>query len=107
MACASICERNLLADISKIVEKNKTCRSAMKKIALITCLAMAAAPDNVNSVLNVIAYMQQQNHHGLLFQYLISVLRPDMSMELLLCKIKCTYMEETIIVIIILVISMF
>ncbi|KAI9124911.1 hypothetical protein K1719_004238 [Acacia pycnantha] len=29
----------------------------------ITCLAMAAAPDNVNSVLNVIANMQQQNHH--------------------------------------------
>ncbi|KAG6601125.1 Aspartyl protease AED3, partial [Cucurbita argyrosperma subsp. sororia] len=27
-----------------------------------TCLAMAAAPDNVNSVLNVIASMQQQNH---------------------------------------------
>lgn len=27
-----------------------------------TCLAMAAAPDNVNSVLNVIANMQQQNH---------------------------------------------
>lgn len=28
----------------------------------LTCLAMAAAPDNVNSVLNVIANMQQQNH---------------------------------------------
>ncbi|MBA0566536.1 hypothetical protein Golob_011346 [Gossypium lobatum] len=28
----------------------------------ITCLAMASAPDNVNSVLNVIANMQQQNH---------------------------------------------
>ncbi|GKU91358.1 hypothetical protein SLEP1_g5244 [Rubroshorea leprosula] len=28
----------------------------------ITCLAMAAAPDNVNSVLNVFANMQQQNH---------------------------------------------
>ncbi|KAG6497737.1 aspartyl protease AED3-like [Zingiber officinale] len=28
----------------------------------ITCLAMAAAPDNVNSVVNVIANMQQQNH---------------------------------------------
>lgn len=28
----------------------------------ISCLAMAAAPDNVNSVLNVIANMQQQNH---------------------------------------------
>lgn len=27
-----------------------------------SCLAMAAAPDNVNSVLNVIASMQQQNH---------------------------------------------
>ncbi|KAF2323741.1 hypothetical protein GH714_036793 [Hevea brasiliensis] len=27
-----------------------------------TCLAMAAAPDNVNSVLSVIANMQQQNH---------------------------------------------
>ncbi|KAJ9685344.1 hypothetical protein PVL29_017392 [Vitis rotundifolia] len=27
-----------------------------------TCLAMAAAPDNVNSVLNVIANLQQQNH---------------------------------------------
>lgn len=27
-----------------------------------TCLAMAASPDNVNSVLNVIANMQQQNH---------------------------------------------
>ncbi|KAF9592223.1 hypothetical protein IFM89_012799, partial [Coptis chinensis] len=27
-----------------------------------TCLAMASAPDNVNSVLNVIANMQQQNH---------------------------------------------
>ncbi|CAM8952300.1 unnamed protein product [Rhodiola kirilowii] len=27
-----------------------------------TCLAMAAAPANVNSVLNVIANMQQQNH---------------------------------------------
>ncbi|XP_039042037.1 aspartyl protease AED3-like [Hibiscus syriacus] len=28
----------------------------------ITCLAMASAPNNVNSVLNVIANMQQQNH---------------------------------------------
>ncbi|KAE8684329.1 thioredoxin-like protein CITRX [Hibiscus syriacus] len=28
----------------------------------ITCLAMASAPDNMNSVLNVIANMQQQNH---------------------------------------------
>ena len=28
----------------------------------ITCLAMAMAPDNINSVLNVIVYMQQQNH---------------------------------------------
>ncbi|KAF5729326.1 Asparticase nepenthesin-1 [Tripterygium wilfordii] len=28
----------------------------------ISCLAMAAAPDNVNSVVNVIASMQQQNH---------------------------------------------
>ena len=27
-----------------------------------TCLAMAAAPNNVNSVLNVIANLQQQNH---------------------------------------------
>ncbi|XP_010269414.1 PREDICTED: aspartyl protease AED3-like [Nelumbo nucifera] len=32
----------------------------------ITCLAMAAAPDNVNSVLNVIANMQQQNHRLLI-----------------------------------------
>ncbi|XP_042476784.1 aspartyl protease AED3-like [Macadamia integrifolia] len=31
----------------------------------ITCLAMAATPDNVNSVLNVIANMQQQNHRVL------------------------------------------
>ncbi|GMY22746.1 aspartyl protease AED3-like, partial [Fagus crenata] len=31
-------------------------------VGSITCLAMAAAPDNVNSVLNVIANMQQQNH---------------------------------------------
>ncbi|RWR95762.1 aspartyl protease AED3-like protein [Cinnamomum micranthum f. kanehirae] len=31
----------------------------------ITCLAMAAAPANVNSVLNVIANMQQQNHRVL------------------------------------------
>lgn len=31
-------------------------------VGTITCLAMAAAPDNVNSVLNVIANMQQQNH---------------------------------------------
>ncbi|KAJ4826328.1 hypothetical protein Tsubulata_027287 [Turnera subulata] len=31
----------------------------------IQCLAMAAAPDNVNSVLNVIANMQQQNHRVL------------------------------------------
>ncbi|KAK9128986.1 hypothetical protein Syun_017783 [Stephania yunnanensis] len=31
----------------------------------ITCLAMAAAPDNVNSVVNVIASMQQQNHRVL------------------------------------------
>ncbi|XP_010530469.1 PREDICTED: aspartyl protease AED3-like [Tarenaya hassleriana] len=31
-----------------------------------TCLAMAAAPDNVNSVLNVIASMQQQNHRILI-----------------------------------------
>ncbi|KAK8952769.1 Aspartic proteinase PCS1 [Platanthera guangdongensis] len=31
----------------------------------ISCLAMAAAPDNVNSVLNVIASMQQQNHRVL------------------------------------------
>lgn len=30
-----------------------------------TCLAMASAPDNVNSVLNVIANMQQQNHRVL------------------------------------------
>lgn len=30
-----------------------------------TCLAMAASPDNVNSVLNVIASMQQQNHRYL------------------------------------------
>ncbi|XP_010523939.1 PREDICTED: aspartyl protease AED3-like [Tarenaya hassleriana] len=30
-----------------------------------TCLAMAAAPNNVNSVLNVIASMQQQNHRVL------------------------------------------
>ncbi|KAJ1426950.1 Xylanase inhibitor, C-terminal [Sesbania bispinosa] len=30
-----------------------------------TCLAMAAAPENVNSVLNVIANMQQQNHRVL------------------------------------------
>ncbi|XP_008782021.1 aspartyl protease AED3-like [Phoenix dactylifera] len=31
----------------------------------ITCLAMAATPDNVNSVLNVIANMQQMNHRVL------------------------------------------
>ncbi|KAJ4971866.1 hypothetical protein NE237_004965 [Protea cynaroides] len=31
----------------------------------ITCLAMAASPGNVNSVLNVIANMQQQNHRVL------------------------------------------
>ncbi|KAH1148558.1 hypothetical protein GYH30_043269 [Glycine max] len=31
----------------------------------VTCLAMAPAPDNVNSVLNVIANMQQQNHRVL------------------------------------------
>ncbi|XVF82327.1 hypothetical protein PTKIN_Ptkin16aG0037600 [Pterospermum kingtungense] len=31
----------------------------------ITCLAMASAPANVNSVLNVIANMQQQNHRVL------------------------------------------
>ncbi|XP_043693575.1 aspartyl protease AED3-like [Telopea speciosissima] len=31
----------------------------------ITCLAMAASPDNMNSVLNVIANMQQQNHRVL------------------------------------------
>ncbi|WOL06708.1 hypothetical protein Cni_G15442 [Canna indica] len=31
----------------------------------ITCLAMAAAPENVNSVLNVVANMQQQNHRVL------------------------------------------
>ncbi|EXB62686.1 Aspartic proteinase nepenthesin-1 [Morus notabilis] len=31
----------------------------------LTCLAMAAAPENVNSVLNVIANMQQQNHRVL------------------------------------------
>ncbi|KAK3038951.1 hypothetical protein RJ639_027436 [Escallonia herrerae] len=30
-----------------------------------TCLAMAAAPDNVNSALNVIANLQQQNHRVL------------------------------------------
>ncbi|XP_044462096.1 aspartyl protease AED3-like [Mangifera indica] len=30
-----------------------------------TCLAMAASPDNVNSVVNVIASMQQQNHRYL------------------------------------------
>lgn len=28
----------------------------------LTCLAIASAPENVNSVLNVIANMQQQNH---------------------------------------------
>ena len=27
MPCASVCERNLLADTSKIVEKNKICKS--------------------------------------------------------------------------------
>ncbi|KAL5994607.1 hypothetical protein ACLOJK_024660 [Asimina triloba] len=32
----------------------------------LTCLAMAAAPANVNSVLNVIANMQQQNHRVLI-----------------------------------------
>ncbi|KAJ7982351.1 Aspartyl protease [Quillaja saponaria] len=32
----------------------------------ITCLAMAAAPGNVNSVLNVIANLQQQNHRILI-----------------------------------------
>lgn len=32
----------------------------------LSCLAMAAAPDNVNSVLNVIASMQQQNHRILI-----------------------------------------
>ncbi|XAR63537.1 Nepenthesin [Bertholletia excelsa] len=32
----------------------------------IMCLAMAAAPDNLNSVLNVIANMQQQNHRILI-----------------------------------------
>lgn len=26
MACASVCERNLLADTAKIVEKNKICK---------------------------------------------------------------------------------
>ncbi|XP_039135582.1 aspartyl protease AED3-like [Dioscorea cayenensis subsp. rotundata] len=31
----------------------------------LSCLAMAAAPDNVNAVLNVIASMQQQNHRVL------------------------------------------
>ncbi|XP_010547361.1 PREDICTED: aspartyl protease AED3-like [Tarenaya hassleriana] len=31
-----------------------------------TCLAIAAAPDNVNSVVNVIASMQQQNHRVLI-----------------------------------------
>ncbi|CAN1781186.1 Aspartyl protease AED3 [Linum perenne] len=31
-----------------------------------SCLAMAAAPDNVNSVVNVIANMQQQNHRILI-----------------------------------------
>ncbi|XP_073125904.1 aspartyl protease AED3 [Henckelia pumila] len=31
-----------------------------------SCLAMAAAPDNVNSVLNVIASFQQQNHRVLI-----------------------------------------
>ncbi|XVE68336.1 hypothetical protein DITRI_Ditri09bG0059500 [Diplodiscus trichospermus] len=31
----------------------------------VTCLAMASAPGNVNSVLNVIANMQQQNHRVL------------------------------------------
>jgi len=28
----------------------------------LACLAMAAAPNNVNSVLNIIATLQQQNH---------------------------------------------
>jgi len=32
----------------------------------LSCLAMAAAPTNVNSVLNVIASMQQQNHRVLI-----------------------------------------
>ncbi|CAA7395805.1 unnamed protein product [Spirodela intermedia] len=32
----------------------------------LACLAMAAAPDNVNSVLNVIANLQQQNHRVLI-----------------------------------------
>lgn len=31
-----------------------------------SCLAMAAAPENVNSVVNVIASMQQQNHRVLI-----------------------------------------
>lgn len=30
-----------------------------------SCLAMAASPDNLNSVLNVIASVQQQNHRVL------------------------------------------
>ncbi|KAF2322525.1 hypothetical protein GH714_017480 [Hevea brasiliensis] len=45
------------------VRMHSESESAMQRTAgSITCLAMAAAPDNVNSVLNVIANMQQQNH---------------------------------------------
>lgn len=45
-----------------VTQDNFLLRSASTPTA---CLAMAAAPDNVNSVLNVIANMQQQNHRVL------------------------------------------
>ncbi|KAL2536882.1 Eukaryotic aspartyl protease family protein [Forsythia ovata] len=46
-----------------LAQDNFLIRSA---VGTTSCLAMAAAPDNVNSVLNVIASFQQQNHRILI-----------------------------------------
>ncbi|KAL2511740.1 Eukaryotic aspartyl protease family protein [Abeliophyllum distichum] len=46
-----------------LAQDNFLIRSA---VGTTSCLAMAAAPDNVNSVLNVIANFQQQNHRILI-----------------------------------------
>lgn len=43
----------------KLPMENSLIHSSAGSLA---CLAMAAAPNNVNSVLNVIANLQQQNH---------------------------------------------
>ncbi|KAF3786371.1 hypothetical protein EJ110_NYTH25619 [Nymphaea thermarum] len=56
-----------------------------------TCLAMAAAPDNVNSVVNVIASYQQQNHRVL---YDVANSRIDLDCNLLHEVVECYNLFE-------------